>query len=97
LPSPASCLFSRSADHRPPPSFPTRRSSDLDPAWRLMDSGELIHLGADGTLRSEHPFGPLAHALSLEELGLSAAASQVHAAQAREQEHRRRRLAEVGA
>lgn len=62
-----------------------------------MDSGELIHLGADGTLRSEHPFGPLAHALSLEELGLSAAASQAHAAQAREQEHRRRRLAEVGA
>ncbi|HJB10836.1 MAG TPA: class II glutamine amidotransferase [Candidatus Brachybacterium merdavium] len=70
---------------------------DDDPAWRLMDSGELIHLGADGTLRSEHPFGPLAHALSLEELGLSAAASQAHAAQAREQEHRRRRLAEVGA
>src|SRR5699024_10549589 len=28
---------------------------DDDPAWRLMDSGELIHLGADGTLRSEHP------------------------------------------
>lgn len=70
---------------------------DDDPAWRLMGAGELIHLGADGTARSEHPFGPLAHELSLEELGLSAAASQAHAAQANAHEQRRRRYAEVGA
>ena len=66
---------------------------DDDPSWRLMDSGELVHLSADGALTSEHPFGPLAHALSIEDLGLSAAASQAHAAQARAHEHRRRRIA----
>lgn len=70
---------------------------DDDPAWRLMDSGELIHLGADGALHSEHPFGPLAHALSIEDLGLSAAASQAHAAQARAHEQRRHALAEARA
>lgn len=70
---------------------------DDDPGWRLMDSGELLHLEADGTLRTEHPFGPLAHALGLEDLGLSAAASQAHAAQDRAHAERRRRLAEHAA
>ncbi len=70
---------------------------DDDPAWRLMDSGELLHLRADGSVGSERPFGPLAHALSIEDLGLSAAASQAHAAQARAQEQRRRQLAEDAA
>lgn len=70
---------------------------DEDPAWRLMDSGELLHLRADGTLASERPFGPLAKALTIDDLGISAAASQAHAAQARELEQRRRRLTERAA
>ena len=70
---------------------------DEDPHWRLMDSGELLHLRADGTLASEHPFGPLARPLALEDLGLSAAASQAHAAQDRALAERRRRLAERAA
>lgn len=70
---------------------------DDDPGWRLLDSGELVHLTADGALTSEHPFGPLARALSIEDLGLSAAASQAHAAQARAQEDRRRHLTEESA
>lgn len=70
---------------------------DDDPAWRLMDSGELLHLAADGTVRRERPFGPLAQPLALEDLGLSAAASQAHAAQDQAQQERRRRLAERAA
>ena len=70
---------------------------DDDPSWRLMGSGELVHLAADGALTSEHPFGPLAHALSIEDLGLSAAASQAHAAQARAHQHRRRLSNAAGA
>ncbi|MGO1977641.1 class II glutamine amidotransferase [Brachybacterium tyrofermentans] len=70
---------------------------DDDPAWRLLDSGELVHLTADGSLTSEHPFGPLAQALSIEDLGLSAAASQAHAAQVRAQQDRRRQITETGA
>lgn len=67
---------------------------DDDPAWRLMGSGELVRLDAEGVLTSEHPFGPLARALSIEDLGLSAAASQAHAAQERAQAERRHHLAE---
>ena len=70
---------------------------DDDPAWRLMDSGELLHLAADGTMHRERPFGPLALPLALEDLGLSAAASQAHAAQDQAQQERRRRLAERAA
>lgn len=70
---------------------------DDDPAWRLMDSGELLHLAADGTMHRERPFGPLAQPLALEDLGLSAAASQAHAAQDQAQQERRRRLAERAA
>lgn len=67
---------------------------DDDPAWRLMDSGELLHLRADGGLVSERPFGPLAKALTIDDLGISAAASQAHAAQVRAYEQRRQRLAQ---
>ena len=70
---------------------------DYDPAWRLMDSGELLHLTTDGAITSERPFGALAQPLALEDLGLSAAASQAHAAQDRAQQERRRRLAERAA
>ena len=70
---------------------------DDDPAWRLMDSGEMLHLAADGTVTSERPVGPLARPLGLEDLGLSAAASQAHAAQDQAQQERRRRLAERAA
>lgn len=70
---------------------------DGDPHWRPMDSGELLHLGADGSLRSERPFGPLARPLSIEDLGLSAAASQAHAAQDRALAERRRLIAESAA
>lgn len=70
---------------------------DDDPAWRLMDSGELLHLTADGQIRSEKPFGPLVKPLTIDDLGLSAAASQAHAAQDRAQQQRRRRLAERAA
>ena len=62
-----------------------------------MDSGELIHVGPGTTLTSERPFGPLATALTIDDLGISAAASQAHAAQAREYEQRRRRLTERAA
>ena len=70
---------------------------DDDPAWRLMDYGELLHLTTDGAITSERPFGALAQPLALEDLGLSAAASQAHAAQDRAQQERRRRLAERAA
>ena len=70
---------------------------DDDPAWRLMDSGELLHLTTDGAITSERPFGALAQPLALEDLGLSAAASQAHAAQDLAQQERRRRLAERAA
>lgn len=66
---------------------------DDDAGWRLMDPGELIHVGPGATMTSERPFGPLAKALTIDDLGLSAAASQAHAAQAREHEQRRQRLA----
>ncbi len=62
---------------------------DDDPAWRLMDSGELLHVTADGHAERSFPFPELAHSLDIEDLGLSAAASQAHAAQARAHEARR--------
>lgn len=65
---------------------------DDDRAWRLLGAGELVRVDPDGAVTSERPFGPLAHPLALEDLGLSAAASQAHAAQARAHEQRRRRM-----
>lgn len=62
---------------------------DDDEGWRLLDDGELLHIAPDGTVTSEHPFPALAQPLQLEDLGLSAAASQAHAAQAHEHAARR--------
>jgi predicted glutamine amidotransferase len=50
---------------------------DDDPGWRLMDSGELLHVGADLDLDSSVPFPNLpAHQLSMSDLAVPAAASQ---------------------
>lgn len=62
---------------------------DDDPAWRLMDAGEMLHVDGSGRIHRSFPFPRLAHALALEDLGLSAAASQAHAAQVRERDARR--------
>ncbi|MFC0674398.1 class II glutamine amidotransferase [Brachybacterium hainanense] len=66
---------------------------DDDPAWRLLEVGELLSIGADGVPRSSRPFPPLAHPLSIGDLNLSAATSQMHAAQDRAHAERRARLA----
>lgn len=66
---------------------------DDDASWRLMEDGELIHVDPAGHVTSERPFPPLAHPLALEDLGLSAAASQAHDAQARAHRERRSRAA----
>lgn len=65
---------------------------DEDPAWRLLAPGELLSVGADGRVRSAEPFPPLAHPLQLEDLNLSAATSQMHAAQDRALAERRARI-----
>lgn len=70
---------------------------DDDPDWRLMDSGELLHLNGAGHIDRSFPFPPLAHPLRIEDLGLSAAASQAHAAQARAHERRRMQTAAAAA
>lgn len=62
---------------------------DDEEGWRLLDPGELVHVNPDGHITSEAPFGPLAHPLRIEDLGLSAAASQAHAAAAKERSERR--------
>ncbi|MDO5635053.1 MAG: class II glutamine amidotransferase [Micrococcus sp.] len=64
---------------------------DDDPDWRLLDVGEMVTVTRDGRVRREMPFPPLAHPLEIEDLGLSAAASQAHAAQTRSISERRRR------
>ncbi len=53
---------------------------DEDPAWRALESGELLHV--DGQLKADIARaleGPPAHQLTLEELDARAAASQAHA------------------
>lgn len=62
---------------------------DDDPAWRLLDSGELLSIDRAGRIERSFPFPPLAKQLGIEDLGLSAAASQAHAAQLRAQADRR--------
>lgn len=64
----------------------------LDASYSLLDQS---HFNDSLRARSEHPFGPLARAPGLEDLGLSAAASQAHAAQERAHADRRRHLAEA--
>ena len=50
---------------------------DDDPGWRLMDSGELLHVGPDLRPRSRVALdGPPAHPLTLADLGAQARSSQ---------------------
>jgi glutamine amidotransferase len=50
---------------------------DEDPGWRLLSSGELVHVGAHLDVRSESVIdGPPARPLTLTDLGPRAAASQ---------------------
>jgi glutamine amidotransferase len=55
---------------------------DGETGWRLMDSGELVHVARDLTITSTRPF-PHAprHLLTLADLSPTAAASQSPAAQ----------------
>jgi hypothetical protein len=50
---------------------------DSDPAWRLLDSGELVHVGADLTVHTGKPFSdqPI-HQMTQTDLDPIAAASQ---------------------
>lgn len=68
---------------------------DDGPDWRLLADGELVHVDPDGLVTTETPFPELAHPLTIEDLGLSAAASQAHDAQIRERRERRRAVAEA--
>jgi glutamine amidotransferase len=50
---------------------------DDEPAWRLLSSGELVHIGADLRVDSSDPFPARpAHHLTLGELDVATAASQ---------------------
>lgn len=50
---------------------------DDDPGWRLLDSGELLHVSADLSIRTSHPFPSTPrHLLRLTELDAAAATSQ---------------------
>lgn len=64
---------------------------DDDEHWRLLAPGELVRVDRNGSVGCSHPFPPLARRLRLEELGLSAAASQSHHAQQELREARRAR------
>lgn len=86
-------LLARSEDLRDVHSVVVASEPMDDDAWRLLGDGELIHVGPDGRIESEHPFPALAHPLAIEDLGLSAAASQAHDAQARAHRERRRAAA----
>lgn len=86
-------LLARSEDLRDVHSVVVASEPMDDDEWRLLGDGELIHVGPDGCIDSEHPFPALAHPLAIEDLGLSAAASQAHDAQARAHRERRRAAA----
>jgi predicted glutamine amidotransferase len=49
--------------------------------WRLLDSGELLHVSPGGRVVSTTPFRAPAYPLGIEDLGLSEASSQAHAAE----------------
>lgn len=66
---------------------------DDSEGWRLMDDGELVHVDPDGRVTSESPFPALRKPLRIEDLGLSAAASQAHAAAVRDRQERRSSVA----
>ncbi|MBX6390254.1 MAG: class II glutamine amidotransferase [Frankia sp.] len=77
--SPYSEIRVRSVDlaERPAVAVESERM-DEDPAWRLMASGELLHVAADLTATSRVVLSiPPAHQLSLEQLRPEAAASQM--------------------
>ncbi|PWH06131.1 class II glutamine amidotransferase [Brachybacterium endophyticum] len=59
--------------------------------WRLLADGELLHVSPTGEVGSEMPFEAPAHRLGIEDLGLSEAASQAHAAEAEARDARRSR------
>jgi len=55
---------------------------DGETGWRLMDSGELLHVGKDLTITTSRPFPHApAHLLTLADLSPTAAASQAPSAQ----------------
>jgi predicted glutamine amidotransferase len=55
---------------------------DEDPAWRALESGELLHVDGELNVSITRPLeGPPAHPLTLAELDARAAASQAHAGQ----------------
>ncbi|MET0866045.1 MAG: class II glutamine amidotransferase, partial [Nakamurella sp.] len=55
---------------------------DGETGWRLLDSGELLHVGADLSISSSNPLpGAPRHPLTLADLSPTAAASQGAAAQ----------------
>ncbi|WP_261557495.1 class II glutamine amidotransferase [Frankia tisae] len=76
--SPFSEIRVRSLDLRDEPAVVVESERmDEDPRWRLMDSGELLHVAADLTVTSRIVLeGPPAHQLSLEDLRPEAAVSQ---------------------
>jgi glutamine amidotransferase len=50
---------------------------DADRGWRLLESGELLHVAADLSVHTSIPFpDPPAHPLSSSDLSVVAAASQ---------------------
>jgi glutamine amidotransferase len=49
---------------------------DDDAGWRLLQAGELLHVGRDLTCRTRTPFDPPAHPLRLTDFEPTAAASQ---------------------
>jgi predicted glutamine amidotransferase len=49
---------------------------DENPAWRMMDPGELIHVSSCEVMTSHKPFTPPVHQLTLDDLHPDAAASQ---------------------
>jgi glutamine amidotransferase len=62
--------------HQPSVIIASERMDD-DPGWRLMDPGELLHVGPTLETDSSAPFPPVpARLLQVSDLGLTAAASQ---------------------
>lgn len=55
---------------------------DGESGWRLMDPGEMVHVGKDLTITSTHPLtDPPRHQLTLADMSPAAAASQARSAQ----------------
>lgn len=79
--SPFSEIRVRSLDLRTRPAVVVESERmDEDPRWRLMASGELLHVGPDLTVTSQVVLsGPPTHPLTLDELRPEAAASQTAA------------------